>query len=403
MNILLGFNYYQQRGGEEQVFHAEASLLESRGHNVWRFCLRNDEIDGMNRVALAHRILWNGQAYREVGALVRTHRIDVAHFHNTFPLISPAAYYGARRAGAAVIQTLHNYRLVCPGALLSRDGRVCEECLRRPLPWPAVRHKCYRQSGIQTAAVTTMLASHRAIRTWTCAVDRYIALSEFAREKFVEGGLPASKVSVKPNFVAPDPGVGSRAGGYVLFAGRLTAEKGVRTLLEAWRNSGRMPALRIAGDGPLADQVRSAAAFDPRIDYVGQRSRGEILELMKNAACLVFPSLWYEGFPMTIVEAFACALPVLTSGLGTMQHLVADGVTGLHFAPGDTDSLTRTVRRVADHPDWARRMGENARHEFKTSYSPEENYRKLITIYRHALERWRGPSPSTVMRHAASE
>lgn len=392
MNILLVFNYYQQPGGEERVFAAEAALLESKGHRVARFAVRNDGIQDMNRFALAARVIWNRNAAASIRMLVRANAIDIVHFHNTFPLISPAAYYAAKQAGARVIQTLHNYRLVCPGALLSREGKVCEDCLRASMPWRGIAHACYRGSRIESAAVVTMLSVHRAARTWTRRVDRYIALSDFARQKFVEGGLPAEKIAVKPNFVEPDPGkVDARTrGDHALFVGRLAPEKGIVTLLNAWRTVGNVP-LRIVGDGPLADQVRTAAGSpDSRIMYLGRRSRAETLSLMKEAMFLVFPSVWYEGFPLTIAEAYGAGLPVLSSSLGTMASLVQPGITGLHFTPGNAESLASRVRWIARHPEKARQFGQNARQEYLTNYSADGNYRQLINIYRQAME-----SPAT--------
>lgn len=386
MRILLVFNHYQQRGGEEQAFTAEADLLESKGHFVLRYTLSNDAIDRMSRLDLARRILWNGASYRDIRNMVRTNAIDIVHFHNTFPLISPAAYYAAKRAGARVVQTLHNFRLICPGALLSREAGVCEDCVGRRLAWRSISHACYRRSRVQSAAVTAMLATHRAAGTWTRRVDRYIALSEFAKQKFVQGCLPAERISVKPNFVCPDPGAGEARGGYALFVGRLSAEKGISTMLRAWCNSGDLPALRVVGDGPLADEVRMAAAAPKsEIEYLGRRSRDEALRLMQDAMFLVFPSIWYEGFPMTIAEAYASGLPVLSSRLGTMKSVVKHGITGLHFTPGDTDSLVSCVRWVVEHPRELSEFRQNARSEYLANYSADDNYRTLIGIYQEAM------------------
>jgi glycosyltransferase involved in cell wall biosynthesis len=387
MKVLLVFNYYQQPGGEERIFAAEAALLESKGHCVLRYSVRNDSIDEMSRFALATNVIWNRSAYREVGRVVRENNIDLVHFHNTFPLISPAPYYAARRGRARVVQTLHNFRLVCPGALLSREGRVCEDCLGRSVPWRGVKHACYRGSIVQSAAVTAMLSTHRAAGTWSRCVDRYIALSDFAKQKFVQGGLPEEKIAVKPNFVDPDPGAGEGRGDHALFVGRLSPEKGIATLLRAWRRSENLVPLRIVGDGPLAEEVRSAAARPGSgIEYLGRKSRAETLRLMKEAMVLVFPSVWYEGFPLTIAEAYACGLPVLSSGLGTMASVVKTGITGLHFTPGDPDSLASCVAWMAQHPERVRRFGENARQDYLANYSAEGNYRRLIGIYQEAME-----------------
>jgi glycosyltransferase involved in cell wall biosynthesis len=387
MNILAVFNYYQQPGGEEQAFQSETALLESRGHAVTRFCMRNDHIREMNPLMLAGKLMWNAQSAREVYRLVRDNRIDVAHFHNTFPLISPSVCYAAREAGARVVHTLHNFRLLCPGALLARDGKVCEECVGKTVPWRGIQHGCYRGSRLQTAAVTTMLAAHNTLRTWTRQIDAYIALSAFARDKFIAGGLPAHKITVKPNFVDPDPGMGDGKGSYALFAGRLDVNKGVDVLLRAWRSLGDSIPLKIAGDGPMSDEVRAAAASNSGIEYLGHKQHREVLALMKHAAFLVFPSLWYEGFPMTLAEAYAVGLPVISSRLGTMESVVRHGVTGFHFEPGNAEDLIASVLHLENHPREAERLRENARREYLQLYSPNSNYDQLIRIYESTRQR----------------
>jgi glycosyltransferase involved in cell wall biosynthesis len=386
MNVLCVHNYYQNPGGEDQAFAAEARLLESNGHAVLRYSMHNDVIDAMPRLELARRLVWNGSAQREIGTIVRENAIDVVHFHNTFPLISPAAYFAARQAGARVVQTLHNYRLLCPGSLLSREGRVCEECLGKAVPWRGVLHSCYRDSTAQSAAVAAMLAGHRLLGTWNHQIDLYIALSEFSRDKFIQGGLPAQKIVVKPNFAEPDPGMGTGEGGYALFAGRLAVDKGIDTLLRAWAlPGGNRIRLKIVGDGPMAPEVQSAAAAGVGIEYAGRKPREEVLRLMREAAFLVFPSVWYEGFPMTIVEAYASGLPVVASKLGTMASLVKDGVTGLHFRPGDAQDLIDKAQQLIASPKTARSLGANARMEFTARYSSSDNYLQLMRIYHQAL------------------
>src|SRR5688500_5602362 len=329
MNILLVHNFYQQPGGEDQVFADEAKMLRDRGHDVRQITVHNDAVDRMGKLALARRTIWTRAAYDALRDAAAAHRADVVHFHNTLPLISPAGDRAAHDAGAAVVQTLHNYRLLCPTATFYRDGGVCEDCMGKFVPWPGVWHKCYRDNRAASAVIATMLTVHRALRTYRDEVDVFIALTEFARRKFVEGGLPAEKIIVKPNFVDPDPGVGSGGGGYVLFVGRLTEEKGVGTLLQAWETlAGQVP-LKICGDGPLRPRVESAAArTELNVQYLGRRPLDEVQLLMGESALLIFPSTWYEGLPRTIVESFAKGTPVLASDLGSMTELVADGRTG---------------------------------------------------------------------------
>lgn len=387
MKILLCHNYYQQPGGEDLSFAAEGRLLEERGHAVVRFTRHNDDIGHMSRWGAARRTFWNREISTDLRALIRRERPAVMHCTNTFPLISPAAYYAARAEGVPVVQSLRNYRLLCPGALFLRNGRVCEDCLGKSIPWPAVLHGCYREDRAASAVVAALLVGHRALRTWTRAVDLYFTPTAFARGKLVEGGLPADQITVKPNFVDPDPGPGTGRGGYAVFVGRLSPEKGVDTLLAAWeRLHGALP-LKVVGDGPLADRVRAACLRDPRIEWLGRRSPEEVLDIVGAAACLVMPSTWYETFGRTIVEAFSRGTPVVAARIGALTELVDEGRTGLLFKPGDAADLASKVERLLADPAGLERRRQAAREEYERKYTADVNYRLLLAIYEQALRR----------------
>jgi glycosyltransferase involved in cell wall biosynthesis len=383
VNILLLHNYYLQPGGEDVVFANEAGLLENHGHNVIRYRMHNEQVSQTGALTLVAKTLWNGSVYSEIRRLIRRNAVDVCHCHNTFPLISPSAYYAARDEGVPVVQTLHNYRLLCPKGVLYRDGRVCEDCVGS-VPWRSVWHGCYRGSRPASAVAALMLTAHRAAGTWRNAVDMYIALSEFCRTKWIDTGLPAERVVVKPNFLLDDPGPGDGLGGYALFAGRLAEEKGVRTLLRAWSRLTNPVALKIAGSGPLAAEVAGAAASNRSIEYLGAVTRDRMKDLMSNAAALIFPSEWYEAGPMTIVEALASGTPVIASRLGSGECLVADGRTGFHFAPGDARSLAGIVDTAWASPDKLQFMRKAARVEFESEYTAAHNYHRLMEIYASA-------------------
>jgi glycosyltransferase involved in cell wall biosynthesis len=380
LTVLSIHNFYQQPGGEDHVFATEADLLERQGHRVIRYQDHNHRIGNGAIAGLA--AIWNHASYRRIQSAISEHRPDVAHFHNTFPLISPAAYYAVRRLGVPVVQKLSNFRLLCPGGIFLRDGQPCEQCLEHRSLRPALTHKCYRGSRAATAAVIGMLAAHRAVGTWERMVDVYIALSEFARRKFIEGGLPAARIVVKGNCVTPDPGPGQGNGAYALFVGRLSEEKGIATLAEAWRRLPDIP-LRIAGDGPL-NQTKWPAG----VTWLGHQSRDEVIGLMKNAAVLVFPSVCYECAPLTILEAFACGLPVIASDVGSVPEFVADGRNGFLFRPGDADDLARQVRRAFEHPTEMKAMRTAARREFETKHTAQVNYTALLEIYDRAIENY---------------
>ena len=387
MRVLLIHNKYQQAGGEDEVFAAEARLLEERGHQVLRYTVHNDQVVDMDSKSLLMATVWNRSSYRELRDLVRKEQPDIAHFHNTFPLISPAGYYAVKAEGRPVVQSLHNYRLLCPNALFFRDGHTCEDCMSRTPPWPGVLHACYRESHSASGAVAAMLTAHRLLRTWTRMVDVYITLTEFARNKFIQGGLPAERIVVKPNFFHPDPEPEVRWENYALFVGRLSVEKGVDTLLTAWELlEDRMP-LKIVGDGPLSDVVAQAARGLESVEWLRRQPREQVLRLMKRARVLIFPSICYENFPLVAAEAFAVGLPIIASNLGSLASLVNPGHTGLLFRPGDPEDLADKVGWALDHPHELASMRREARSEFETEYTAERNYERLLRIYELARGR----------------
>jgi glycosyltransferase involved in cell wall biosynthesis len=394
--VLTVHNRYLQQGGEDAVFEAEVALLRSRGHAVLTHEVSNGEVESLGTLRRARATVWNAVAARELAEVVRRESIDVVHFHNTFPLISPAALRKTRAAGAAVVQTLHNFRLICPGALLMRDGRPCEDCVGRAVALPGIVHACYRESRIASAGAAAMVAAHRALGTWRGHVDAFIALTAFAREKFVAGGLPADRLHVKPNFVTRDPGVGAHRGGYFLFVGRLTREKGPEPLLAAWRQLQEAPGagrgatqdavpLWIVGDGPLAGVVREAAAELADVKWLGSRPHEEVLALMQGARALIVPSIVYENFPLVVAEAYATGLPVLASDLGSLASVVEHGRTGLRFVPQESASLAAAVRALHGSAELAAELGRHGRSEYEARYTPARNYDTLLDIYGAAL------------------
>ncbi len=386
LRILMVHNFYQYPGGEDQVFVAETDLLRQNGHHVETYTLHNRQIDAMSKLSLASATLWSRQSYAEIQRAAADMQADIVHFHNTLPLVSPSGYYASHRAGASVVQTLHNYRLACAGALFLRNGQVCEDCLGKRLPWPAIRHRCYRQDRAASATIAVMLAGHQALGTWQRAVDRYITLTEFSRGKMLDAGLPAEKVSVKPNFVDPDPGEGAGQGGYALFVGRLSSEKGIDTLIRAWSHHCPTVPLRIAGDGPMAGEVRDLASRLEMVQWLGPLRRDRLTALYKDASMLIVPSHCFEGFPMVIAEGFATGLPVIASDLGSLPSIVEDQVTGLLFPPRDAAALGAAVTGL--HADGERlgRMRRQARRRYERHFTARAAYRNLIDIYREARQ-----------------
>ena len=386
VKILLVHNYYQQTGGEDLVVADEARLLESRGHEVVRYTAHNDQVSSLSKLTLAQRTIWNQNTYRELRSVIAQHRPHIVHVHNTLPLLSPSVYYAAGAERLPVVQTLHNYRLMCPAAVCFRSGHICTDCVGKPVAWPAILHACYRGSRSASAAIATMLSVHRLIGTWQHKTSVYIALTAWARDMFIEAGVPPDKLVVKPNFVEPDPGAGTGSGDYAVFVGRLSAEKGIQTLLRAWRVVGPQVRLLIIGEGPLASTVAAATNDLPSVTWLGRRDPPEILSIVRDAKFLVFPSEWYETFGRVIVEAFATATPVIAAGHGAAAELVAEGVTGLHFRPGDPLDLAAKVLHLNSHSSVRVRMRAAARKEFEDRYTADVNYRLLLAIYHRAMQ-----------------
>ncbi len=381
MKILAVHNHYQIRGGEDESFEVEVNTLRGAGHDVVTYTQDNERVERIGRVRTALRTIWSQQTYREVRRVLADGNIDLMHVQNFFPLVSPSVYYAGRTARVPVVQTLRNYRLLCPNSLFFRDGHVCEDCMGKFVPWPGIVHTCYRDSKTATATVGGMITTHRLLHTWDQMVDVYVALTEFARKKFIQGGLPADKIVVKPNCVYPDPGIGAGAGGYILFVGRLSPEKGVGTLLDAWQQVGHGRRLRIVGEGPLRSVVEEASQRMPEIEYLGRQELADVYRLMGDAEAVVFPSEWYETFGRVAIEAFAKQTPVLAARIGAIAEVVDDGRTGLLFQPGDVGDLCRQLEWVWSHPGAMVEMGQEARREYEAKYTASRNYQMLMEIY----------------------
>ena len=389
MKIMIVHNSYQEAGGEDVVFDSEKRLLERSGHTVISYLRSNMELQNLSfldRIAVAPRMVWSSKARHEFAAILDAECPDIVHVHNTFMVISPSIYSACSERGIPIVQTLHNFRLLCPAANFFRDGAICRECLDHNL-LRSVRHGCYRNSRAATAGIALVLAIHRALDTWRASVTRFIALTEFAKDKFIAAGYPSDKFVVKPNFVDRDPGERASPGAYTAFIGRLVENKGVRVLLNAWKKLPAQYPLHIIGDGP----ERSALEAEARelrlsgITFRGRLSRAATIEAIRGARFIVVPSTLYEGFGLCIVESFACGTPVLCSRLGGLTEIVEDQLTGMHFNPGDEQDLARTVEWAWNHPLELSQMGRAARAKYETEYTAEKNYSLLMEIYEQAL------------------
>jgi len=386
MNILMLHNRYLQPGGEDRSAEADAELLKEYGCRVELLEEDNRRIESLGKARTAGRAVWSVESFRRLQNILRSGHFDVVHVQNFFPLWSPSVYYAAARCGVAVVQTLHNYRLMCLNALFFRDHHICEDCLGGFFPWAGIVHACYRQSRMGSAAVAAMIGWHRMIRTWYSKVDAYIAVSEFVREKYMAGGFPPGKIAVRPNFLHPSPVPGSGGGGFCLFVGRLSPEKGIAVMLEAWRTAHNPLPLKIVGDGPLRELVSATARNNPGIEYLGSKAPGEVLDMMRAAESLIFPSASPESMGRVVMESLAVGTPVLASRIGPLVSMIVNGKTGRHFEPSDVASLRSELEWCTCNLDALRRMRSESRRAFEAKYTGPANAELLLAIYRTARE-----------------
>ncbi len=364
--------------GENRVVADEARLLREGGHDVWVWAPSPDVLGPLGQVRTGMSAIWSAKAGRKVAETVRRRRIEVVHVHNLFPVLSPAVLRSARSAGAAVVVTLHNFRLMCLPADLLRQGRICEECVGH-LPWRGVVHRCYRGSALGSAALAVSLATHRGLRTFD-AVSRFLAVSEFVRGKYIQAGVRPERVVVKANFTWPSQRR-EGPGDHFLVLGRLASEKGVDTILRAWDLMGASsPPLLVVGDGPDGDALRAAAS--PPVEFRGPVPAAEVAGILAGSRALLVPSRWYEAAPRSIIEAYAAGVPVLASDLGALPEAIADGVSGGLVATDDPRAWVDAVRELDDFGSI--RLGAGALSLWEERYSPERGLERLEAVYREA-------------------
>ncbi len=384
LRILLAHNYYQLPSGEDECFRAECEILRRAGHEVATYERRSTDVanDPLSWIRTAPQAIWSRQSYRDLSKLCRTFRPDVAHFHNTFPLISTSGWQACKEAGVPVVQTLHNYRLLCSRAHLFRAGSPCHDCVGRTVAWPAVAHRCYRDSAAASALTASMLAWQKLTKA-SHLVDRFIALTDFARDVFVDSGIDADRIVVKPNFLIDPPPLRKGSGSYALFLGRMSEEKGLRVLMDAW--AGLDIPLVLAGTGPLADEVRAWAADRSDITVHGWVDRNQVHALLANARFLVFPSIWYEGMPMVILEAIAAGVPVVASDVGGIRGILPKSDAEKTFPASDAEMLCRTV---SEHWTITVLDGDTSPTIAETGHAPhamEGPLSALLTVYSQVL------------------
>lgn len=381
MNILMLHNAYQIRGGEDESFDTECRILRDAGHFVETIHLHNEKVEETGKITVALQSIWSGPSYKLVDRRLCDRRFDVMHVQNFFPLLSPSVYAAARRHKVPVVQTLRNYRLLCPGGILFRDGRVCEDCVGKMFKYPSVLHACYRKSRLGSFTVAAMSGVHALLGTWQQDVDLYISLTEFARKKYIQAGFAPEKIVTKSNCVHPDPGIGLGDGEFVLFVGRLSIEKGIGTLLSAWDRLRPNCVLKIVGEGPSAEELRACSRHTPNVEWLGSKTSSEVHDLMGAAKVTVFPSEWYETFGRVAIESFAKGTPVITSRIGALAEVGEDMRTGLLFEVGNAEDLASKLKWCFDHPDELKGMRLLVREEYERKYTADANCKRLVECY----------------------
>jgi glycosyltransferase involved in cell wall biosynthesis len=385
MRILMLHNRYKIPGGEDVSTSMQVELLRSSGHSVELVEETSDRVDTLGASRTAVRAIWSQESYKRVSALLERSRFDVMHVQNFFPLFSPSVYYAARRHGVPVVQSLRNFRLICPEGMLYRDGQVCTECVGRRFASPGVKYGCYRGSRSGTSVVATMSATHRLAGSWRNLVSVYVTPSRFAAEMYVEGGWEPNSIVTIPNFVHPDPGVGSGTGAHALFVGRLAPPKGLETMLAAWRQDKVNFPLKIAGDGPLRHIVEREADQNPLITYLGPVTPVEASDLMGSATFVVVPTVGIETFGRVAAEALAKGTPGVVSDAGGLKEIIDEGSTGWLIPPGDSDRLADRVAWISDHEDDVSEMRPRARASFLDRFSSDQAIEHWISVYERAI------------------
>lgn len=402
MKILILHNRYRFAGGEDASVSLEAELLRTNGHAVLEHLVDNRDLAAapwIDRARIAWESNWSKRRHEEVRALCREHRPDIAHVHNFWPQLTPSVYSACRSEGAAVVQTIRNFRLMCLNGTFFRQGRHCTLCRGRS-PWPGILFRCYRGSWTASIAAARMIVDNRRRKTWEHDVDQWIAMSEHSRAQFAEFGIPAEKMIIKPNF-CPDSGPPvepDRGRPIFLYVGRLSPEKGIFVLLEAWRKvRAESPSfeaeLRIAGDGPSKAEVEKEAASLGSVSILGWLAPPQVALEIRRSHAVVVPSLVPETFGRSVIEAWSCARPVLAADLGALSELIRDRADGRLHAPGDAAALAAHLREIATDAAGVARMGRAGYQRWRLGYSPETNYAILMKAYERARENRAKASP----------
>ena len=382
--ILLVHNRYQIPGGEDTVFENEAKLLEEHGHTVFRYERNNTEIkerSGVGKLALPFETIYSLKSEADIRHLIREKQIDLVHVHNTLLLVSSSVFDAALKEHVPVIQTIHNFRMICPAGICYRDGRICLDCLSKGLS-SAVKNRCYRGSLSQSLVLTVSMQFQRLRRIYRHV--HFIVLTEFNRGMLMkQGQIALRQIDVKPNFTDCEREIlpFEKRKRQIVFAGRLDETKGVRFLLEiAERMKDSDWTFVILGTGPLAEECQKTVSEKnlTHVELRGLVDHDTVLDEIAQSQALILPTRWYEGFPMTLVEAMSLGTPCIVPDFGNAGSMIAEGKSGYHYHADDPDSCMQVFTKNLS-------INEQVRAEYEANYSKEANYRILMEIYGKVL------------------
>lgn len=393
MKILYTYNFYKEHGGENQWFSSEPELMSKNGHDVKVFSKDNKEIDNysiINKINLFNTVTWNDNSYKEILKIINDFQPDIVHAYNIIAILSPSIFFACREKNVPIIQTLYNYRLLCPAATFLRNDKICTECIDFGLKRSVV-HKCYRNSFLQSFALARMLDKHYKMGTWKNIINQFIVPTDFMANLLIDNGFFKDQISIKANFHEPDPGINYNTKKHVLFVGRLTVEKGIKTLIKTWFERENLPKLLIIGSGPLEEfiKVELNRGTKSPAQFLGKKRHKDVIEYLKHSLAMIIPSEWYEAFPHTILEAYACGIPVIASEIGTLKDVIINNENGLLFKIGDTGDLAKQINKLSSGSQLFRKISHNARKDYLKNYTGEANYKKLIDIYNKVIKRFK--------------
>ncbi len=392
MKVLIIHTTYKYRGGEDTVVAEEMKLIQAHAVTVKLLEFDNDKNTAIKLLQLPFNI----HSYIKTLKKLQAYKPDVVHIHNLHFSASASVIYAIKKSKIPFVITLHNYRLLCPSAILFHKGKPFLNSLNPKFPWKAIEQGVYKNSKIITFWVSLSMQIHQWLGTWK-KCNKYIVLNEHAKKMFIQSKLQLTnkQIAVKPNFCAASPVAEPVASDYFLYVGRLSEEKGIQMLLKTFSLSTFK--IKIAGDGPLKDEVIRYSLMYANIEFLGSLNKEDVFSLLQSSSALVFPSIWYEGMPLTIIEAFACGTPVIASKLGAMEIMIINEYNGLHFQPENVKDLLHKLEEWQSLNDEEKTIyRKNARHTYEQYYTPENNAEQLLAIYRSVITEQKGLIPSIV-------